>query len=118
LTVPFKTLLLGAADAPREASPAAHWRRYNAGRFCLPVEQTRQKRVSYHAQAQTDYRPNETATYPRFGNSDDVLGGKSKEGAATKAKTNKDGSNQRREGENAAQLLAETAGSPEGTDRK
>jgi hypothetical protein len=53
------------------------------------------------------------------GNSDDIVGGKSKEGAATKARTNKDGSNQRREGENnAAQLLAETAGSPEGIDRK
>jgi hypothetical protein len=87
--------------------------------FCLPFEQTRQKRVSYHAQEQTDYRPNETATYPRFGNSDDVVGGKSKEGAAIKAKTNKDGSNQRREGENnAAHLLAEGAAGPEGIDRK
>jgi hypothetical protein len=52
----------------------------------LPVEQTRQKRVSYHAQEQTDYRPNETATYPRFGNSDDVVGGKSKEKRAPQPK--------------------------------
>jgi len=45
--------------------------------------------------------------------------GKSKEGAAIKARTNRDASNQRREGENnAAQLLAETAESPEGIDRK
>jgi len=87
----------------------------------LPVgiEQIGQERVICHAQEQTDYRPNETATYPRFGNSDDVVGGKSKEGAAIKARTNKDGSNQRREGENnAAQLLAETAGSLEGIDGK
>jgi hypothetical protein len=85
----------------------------------LPFEQTKQERVIYHAQKQAKYRPNETATYPRFGNSDDIVGGKSKEGAATKARTNKDGSSQRREGENnAAQLLAETAESPEGIDRK
>jgi hypothetical protein len=53
------------------------------------------------------------------GNSDDIVGGESKEGATTKERTNKDGSNQRREGEiNAPQLIAETAGSPEGIDRK
>jgi hypothetical protein len=85
----------------------------------LPFEQTKQEQVIYHAQKQANYRPNETATYPRFGNSDDIVGWKSKEAAATKARTNKDGSNQRREGENnAAQLLAETAESSEGIDRK
>ena len=63
--------------------------------------------------------PHETATFPRFGNSDDIVGGKSKEGATTNAKINKDGSNQRREGDNnAAQLLAETAGIPEVLGRK
>ena len=62
---------------------------------------------------QANYRPNEHATYPARGNSDDIVGGESNEGATTSAKINKDGSNQRREGENnAAQLLAETAGSP------
>jgi hypothetical protein len=85
----------------------------------LPFEQTKQERVIYHAQKQANYRPNEHATYPVRGNSDDIVGRETNEGATTNAKINRDGSNQRREGENnAAQLLAETAGSPEGIDRK
>jgi len=73
----------------------------------------------YYDQKQTGHRSNENATYPGLGNSDDIVGGKSKEGTATKARTNKDGSNKRREGENNAdQLVAETAESPEGIDRK
>ena len=107
-----QTIVIRAAPHPR--TPPVH-----AGRFffclCSPFEQIEQERVIFHAQKEANYRPNEHATYPVRGNSDDVVGGKSKEGAATKAKTNKDGRNQRREGgSNAAQLLAETAGSPEG----
>jgi hypothetical protein len=68
---------------------------------------------------QANYRPNEHAAYPVRGNSDDIVGGEINEGATTNAKINKDGSNPRREGENnAAQLLAETARSPEGINRK
>jgi len=106
-----------SGKAAEAVTLTAQTRRFKPAGFAF--EQIGQERVICHAQKQANYRPNETATYPRFGNSDDVVGGKSKEGAAIKARTNKDGSNQRREGENnAAQLLAETAGSPEGIDRK
>jgi len=82
-------------------------------------EQTEQTRVIYHAQKQANDRPDEHATRPLRGHSDDIVGGESNEGATTNAKISKDGSHPRREGENdAAQFLAETAGSPEGIDRK
>jgi hypothetical protein len=84
----------------------------------LPIEQIRWERVIYHAQNQADYRPNENATRrARLGNDDTNVGNgrKGEEGATTKATTNNDGSNPRREGENnAAQLLADAAESPEG----
>jgi hypothetical protein len=84
----------------------------------LPIEQISWERVICHAQNQADYRPNENATRrARLDNDDtnDANGWRGEEGAKTKAKTNKDGSNPRREGENnAAQLLADTAESPEG----
>jgi len=85
----------------------------------LPFEQTKQERVIYHAQDQASYGPNEYATNSVRGNSDDIVGGESNECATNNAKINKDGSNQRREGENnAAQLIAEAAESPEGMGRK
>jgi hypothetical protein len=97
-------------------------RRFTPAGFCLPIEQIRWERVIYHAQNQADYRPNENATRrARLDNDDtnDGNGRKGEEGATTKARTNKDGSNPRREGENnAAQLLAETARSPEGNLRQ
>jgi hypothetical protein len=81
----------------------------------LPIEQIRWERVIYHAQNQADYRPNENATRrARLDNDDtnDGNGRKGEEGATTKAKTNREGEN------NAAQLLAETARSPEGNLRQ
>jgi hypothetical protein len=87
----------------------------------LTIERVRQERVILHAQKQNDYRPNENATHrARLDNgytsaTNDANGRKDKEGAKTKATTNNDGSNPRREGENnAAQLLADAAESPEG----
>ena len=84
--------------------------------FCL--ERTRQERVIQHAKNQTDYRPNENAVHSARLDSDDTNdahGRMGDEGATTRANTNKDGSSSHREGENdAARLLAETAGSSEG----
>jgi hypothetical protein len=80
-----------------------------------PFEQTNQEFVIYHAQKRSNYRPNEHATDPVRGYSDDIVSGKSNEGATTNARIRKDQGNQRREGENnAAQLAAETAGSTDG----
>jgi hypothetical protein len=99
--------------------PAVHWaslRRWNLRR----VERIRQQRVIYYAQKQTTYRPHENATCrARLGNADtsvanDASGRKGNEPVATEATTNKDRSSPRRESENnAAELVAETAGSPE-----
>jgi hypothetical protein len=92
-------------------------RRKPAG-FFLSFEQIRQQRVTYHAPKQTD-RPYENATYrarlDRADTDDDA--NESNEGSTTKQQINKVGSSPHREGENdAAQLLAETAGSPERID--
>jgi hypothetical protein len=81
-----------------------------------------QKRVTQRAQKQNSYRPNENATRRAQLNgahasaAKDADGRKSGgDGVPTKAKTHKNGSNPRREGgNNAPQLFAETAGSPEG----
>src|ERR1700674_1390828 len=80
-----------------------------------------QERVNHHAPRQTDDRPNENAATPmRLDNAltsaaNDAYGRKAEEGATTKAKTNKNRSIAGRKGENnAAQFVAETAGSPEG----
>jgi hypothetical protein len=73
----------------------------------------------HDAQKQATYRPDENATdRARLDNADtrvanDAGGGKGNGALATEA-TNKDRSGPRREGENnAAELVAETAGSPE-----
>jgi hypothetical protein len=91
----------------------------------LPFEQIRQQRVIYHAPKQTEQtdRPYEDATYrarlDHAGTDDDANDRKRNEGATTKAKIDKVGSRPHREGENnAAQLAAETAGSPEAIDPK
>jgi hypothetical protein len=84
------------------------------------LERIRQQRVIYDAQKQTTYRPHENATYrARLDNADtsianDASGRQGNEAVATEATTNKDRSSPRRKSENnAAELLAETAGSPE-----
>jgi hypothetical protein len=81
----------------------------------------RQERVNHHAQRQIDDWPNENAAPPAcFDNAltsaaHDAYGRKAEEGVTTKAKTNKNRSIAGRKGENnAAQFVAETAGSPEG----
>jgi hypothetical protein len=87
----------------------------------LCFEQIRRERVSYYAQKQINYRPNENATYrARLDNADtsaanDANCRKGSEDAATEAGNNKDRSGPCRESENnAAELLAETAGHSEG----
>ena len=81
----------------------------------------RQERVNHHAPRQTDDRPNENAApRARLDNAltsaaNDAYGRKAEEGVTTKAKANKNRSFAGRKGENnAAQFIAETAGSPEG----
>jgi hypothetical protein len=83
-------------------------------------ERMRQERVNHHAPRQTD-RPNENAApRARLDNAltsaaNDAYGRKAEEGVTTKAKANKNRSVAGRKGENnAAQFVAETAGSPEG----
>jgi hypothetical protein len=86
--------------------------------FCLLFERNRRDRVIFYAQRRTNYRPNENTAYRARLDKDhahDANRRKLEEGATTKAKTDKDASSPRRESENnAAQLLADTAGSPEG----
>jgi hypothetical protein len=84
------------------------------------LERIRQQRVIYDAQKQTTYRPHDNTTYrARLDNADtsianDASGRQGNEAVATEATTNKDRSSPRRKSENnAAELLAETAGSPE-----
>ena len=90
-------------------------------RRAFAFEHIRWERVNQDAQEQTDYRPNENAAhraqldYAHSSATNDANGRKDGEGATTKAKTNKNGSRARREGEHdAARFLAETAGSSEG----
>jgi hypothetical protein len=83
----------------------------------LPFERNRRDRVIFCAQIRTNYRPNENTTYRARLDKDhthDANRRKLEEGATTKAKTDKDASSSCRKSENnAAQLLADTAGSPE-----
>jgi hypothetical protein len=76
--------------------------------------------VIYDAQEQTDYRPNENATdrarldTVHTSVANDANDRKGNDDAETEAATNKDGSSPRRESaNNAAELVTETAGSPE-----
>jgi hypothetical protein len=81
------------------------------------LERIRPQRVIHDAQTQTTHRPHENATYrARLDNADpgvanDAGGRKGNEAVATEATTNKGRSSPRRESENnAAELVAETAG--------
>jgi hypothetical protein len=80
----------------------------------------RQERVNQHAPRQTDDRPNENATARArldhaLTSAANANGRKGEENSTTKAKANKNGSSAGRKGQNnAAQFVAETAGSPEG----
>ena len=107
------------AKAPRWWSPRSQGLNARGALKVRLNERNRREQVIYHAQKQADDRPNANATYPAHfdhaDTDDDANGRKSCEGVKTKANTNKDGSSPRRESENnAAQFLAETAGSPEG----
>jgi len=107
------------AKAPRWWSPRSQGLNARGALKVRRNERNRRERVIYHAQKQTDDRSNANATYPAHcdhaDTDDDANDRKSSEGVKTKANTNTDGSSPRRESENnAAQLLAKTAGSPEG----
>jgi hypothetical protein len=97
--------------------------------FCFTFEQIKHAGVIYNAEKQTHYRPHENATRrARLDDADtsaanDANCRKGSEDAATEAGNNKDRSGPSRESENnAAELLAKTAGSSEGlvlpTDEK
>jgi hypothetical protein len=84
------------------------------------IERIREQRVIYDAQTQTDHWSNENAIYRAFldnadtGVANDAIRWRGNEAAEAEATTNTDGSSQRRESaNNAAELLAETAGVPE-----
>jgi hypothetical protein len=120
---------VSAAWQNAAVSRAGIWSGRGDARFCFAFEQIRQERVSYYAQKQTNYRPNENATYrARLDDADtsaanDANCRKGSEDAATQAGNNKDRSGPSRESENnAAELLAKTAGRSEGlvlpTDEK
>jgi len=89
--------------------------------ICLPLNEIGETELRNYVQKQTNHRPNEDPTdRARLDNAytsaaNDANGRKFDEGATTKAKADKDASSPCRESENnAAQLLADTAGSSEG----
>ena len=117
----FRSRNVSAARQNAAVSRAGIWSGRVDARFCFAFEQIRQERVSYHAQKQTNNRPNENATRrARLDDADtsaanDANCRKGSEDAATKAGNNKDRSGPSRESENnAAELLAKTEGSSEG----